>query len=181
VLYTVGHSTHELYTLVELLRAHGVELLADVRTVPRSRRLPHFNADRLAASLPERGIANRHLPALGGWRRPRPGSPNAGWRNSAFRGYADHMLTPGFAQGFTELMALTATARTAVMCSEGLWWRCHRRLIADRVLADGGAVWHIGPDGRLTAHAPPAFAEVGEGRVLYPPPPRLLDDQEAGS
>jgi uncharacterized protein (DUF488 family) len=141
-----------------------------VRRTPRSRRHPHFNGDGLAVSLPERGLDYRHLPALGGRRRPRPDSPNGGWEHEAFRGYADYALTEEFAVGLAELCALARERPTAVMCAEALWWRCHRRLIADRLTALGWTVCHIGSDGALTEHVLPEFAEVqGDGTVRYPP------------
>ncbi len=150
-LWSIGHSTHPLDRLVELLALHEVTLLADVRTVPRSRRHPHVATEALAASLPARGIAYRHLPRLGGWRRTAPDSPNGGWRNASFQGYADHALTAEFAAGLAEL---ATQRRTAVMCSEAVWWRCHRRLIADRA----------------APHVVAAFAEVQpDGTVRYPP------------
>jgi uncharacterized protein (DUF488 family) len=165
---TVGHSTHDLESFVALLRGQGVELLADVRTAPRSRRVPHFDGERLAASLAERGLGYRHLPALGGWRRARPDSPNAAWRDASFRGYADYMLTSAFAEGLAELRELAAAQRTAIMCAEAAWWRCHRRLVADRLVTEGHEVDHIAPDGRLTRHELPPFAEVRDGELLYP-------------
>ena len=172
MLYTVGHSAHELDAFLGLLHAHGIEVVADVRIVPRSRHVPHFDAARLGPSLREHGIAYHHLRALGGWRRALPDSPNGGWRNSSFRGYADHMLTPEWEQAFAVLVGLAAGARTAAMCAEGSWWRCHRRLIADRMLAGGGTAWHIGTDGRLAPHALPDFAQAQGERVLYPPQER---------
>jgi uncharacterized protein (DUF488 family) len=166
-VYTVGHSTHALEELLALLAGHGVTRLADVRQFPRSRRHPQFNLESLRAAP---GIDYRHLPALGGRRRPRPDSPNGGWEHEAFRGYADHALTPEFAAGLAELIALAAERPTAIMCAEGLWWRCHRRLVADRLTALGWTVCHIGPDGSLTAHALPDFAVVqSDGTILYPP------------
>jgi uncharacterized protein (DUF488 family) len=168
-VWSVGHSTHAAGELTALLAAHRIELVADVRTVPRSRRHPHFAAAALAEALPARGIAYRHLPRLGGWRRPAPDSPNAGWRNASFRGYADYALTEAFAAGLAELCELAAARRTAMMCSEALWWRCHRRLIADRLLVAGHAVSHIGADGRITPHELPPFATQGPGgRLTYP-------------
>jgi uncharacterized protein (DUF488 family) len=173
---TIGHSTHPLDAFVSLLRRHGVELVADVRIVPRSGRHPQFNADALAAELPARGIAYRHFKALGGRRRPRPDSPNRGWDVDAFRAYADHALTPQFAAALGALAAAARAAPTAVMCAEGLWWRCHRRLIADRLQVAGWTVCHIGPDGALTEHAlPPFAAPQPNGTVLYPPPGTLFD------
>jgi len=175
-IFTVGHSTHPLDAFVGLLRAHEVELLADVRAYPRSRRHPQFNGDALAAELPSRGIAYRHYPALGGRRAPRPDSPNAGWENDAFRGYADHALTDVFAAALEDLAEHAAATPTAVMCAEGLWWHCHRRLIADRLAAAGWGVHHIAPDGALTEHELPAFAHPQPGgTVLYPPPAQLFE------
>ncbi|MGH3100010.1 MAG: DUF488 family protein [Thermoleophilia bacterium] len=170
-MFTVGHSTHPLDAFVALLHAHDTSLLADVRAYPRSRRHPQFNQDSLAAELPPRGIAYRHYAALGGRRRPQPDSPNAGWENDAFRAYADHALTDAFAAALEDLAEHAAATPTAVMCAEGLWWHCHRRLIADRFVAAGWTVEHIAPDGALTEHALPPFAQPRpDGKVLYPPP-----------
>jgi uncharacterized protein (DUF488 family) len=168
--FTVGHSTHSLDELVALLTQHDVERVADVRLTPYSRRHPQFNREALAAELAKRGIDYRHLPALGGRRRPRPDSPNGGWEHEAFRGYADYALTAEFAAGVNELCAWAREQPTAVMCAEGLWWRCHRRLIADRLTALGWSVWHITPDGGLAEHELPEFAAVqADGTVRYPP------------
>jgi uncharacterized protein (DUF488 family) len=169
-VFTVGHSTHSLDELHALLAQHDVGRVADVRRVPRSARHPQFRAEALAAALPQRGVEYRHMPALGGWRRPLPESPNGGWHNDAFRGYADYALTEDFAEALDELQALAGDRPTAIMCSEGLWWRCHRRLIADRLVVSGWTVCHIGPDGRLTQHELPPFAECqADGTVRYPP------------
>ena len=168
--FTVGHSTHSLDELVELLAGHAVKRVVDVRRTPRSSRHPQFNREALAVTLPERGIDYRHLPALGGRRRPRPDSPNGGWEHEAFRGYADYALTDEFAAGLEELQALARGRPTAVMCAEALWWRCHRRLIADRLTALGWSVSHIAADGRAAEHALPEFAVVEPDRtVRYPP------------
>jgi uncharacterized protein (DUF488 family) len=169
-IYTIGHSTHSLDRLCELLATHGVTRLADVRRVPRSARHPQFRAAALAAELPTHGIDYRHLEALGGWRKPVADSPNGGWDNDAFRGYADYALTPEFAQALEELCVLGHDRPTAVMCAEGLWWRCHRRLIADRLTASGWTVCHIGPDGSVAEHElPPFAAPQADGSVRYPP------------
>jgi uncharacterized protein (DUF488 family) len=168
--FTVGHSTHSLDEFVALLHRHGVERVADVRIAPYSRRHPQFIRESLAGELGERGIDYRHLAALGGRRRPRPDSPNGGWEDEAFRGYADYALTGEFAAGLAELCTLARERPTAVMCAEALWWRCHRRLIADRLTALGWSVCDIAPDGRLTEHELPSFAVVeGDGSVRYPP------------
>jgi uncharacterized protein (DUF488 family) len=169
-LFTVGHSTHSLDGLCALLAAHDVTRVVDVRRFPRSRRHPQFDAESLAMTLPERGIDYHHLPALGGRRRPRPESPNGGWDNEAFRGYADHALSAEFAEALDELCGLARERTTAIMCAEGLWWRCHRRLIADRLTVLGWPVLHIAPDGRLAEHALPPFAvPQADGTVRYPP------------
>jgi uncharacterized protein (DUF488 family) len=168
--FTVGHSTHPLDAFVALLERHGVQRVADVRQTPRSGRHPQFDRESLAAELPRRGIDYRHLPALGGRRSTSPDSPNGGWEHPAFRGYADYALTGEFAAGLEELCALARERPTAAMCAEGLWWRCHRRLIADRLTALGWTVCHIAPDGGLAAHELPPFAVVqADGAVVYPP------------
>lgn len=170
-IFTVGHSTHALDAFVALLRTHDVALLADVRAYPRSRRHRQFDAEALAVELPSRGVAYRHYRVLGGRRAARPDSPNGGWENEAFRGYADHALTDAFAAGLGDLAERASATPTAVMCAEGLWWHCHRRLIADRLVATGWAVHHIAPDGALTEHALPPFAYPDpDGTVRYPPP-----------
>jgi uncharacterized protein (DUF488 family) len=167
--FTVGHSTHSFDAFVALLARHGVEVLADVRRTPRSGRHPQFNLESLAASLPSHAIDYRHLPALGGHRRPRPDSPNRGWENEAFQGYADHALTPEFAAGLDELCRLARERPAAVMCAEAPWWRCHRRLIADVLVLRGFEVRHLMPGGRLVDHEPPAFmVRGGDGLPCYP-------------
>jgi uncharacterized protein (DUF488 family) len=175
-VFTVGHSTHSLDDLVSLLLRHEIAQVADVRMIPASRRLPHFSRERLAESLPTKGIAYVHLPDLGGRRRPGPGSQNAGWRNAGFRGYADYMQTDQFEAALQELERLASERRTAVMCAEGLWWRCHRRLIADALVVRDHHVRHVFPDGSLEEHRLTPFAEPHEGRLLYPPPQLKLGD-----
>lgn len=167
-VWSIGHSTHALQELVALLAQHGVRRVVDVRAVPRSRRHPHFAREALAESLPGLGIEYAHLKALGGRRRPLPDSVNAGWQVEAFRGYADYALTDAFAAALEELRAGARRAPTAMMCSEGLWWRCHRRLVADRLVVAGDEVLHIGPDGRVTPHELTPFARVEDGRLVYP-------------
>jgi uncharacterized protein (DUF488 family) len=168
-LWTIGHSTHALEAFAALLAAHEITQLVDVRTVPRSRRHPQFRTEALATSMPDRGIEYVHLAALGGWRRAQPDSPNAGWRNVSFRGYADYAMSEAFGDGLERLRALARARRTAVMCSEALWWRCHRRLIADRLVAAGDTVCHIDARGRVTPHAPTPFAAIDDaGVITYP-------------
>lgn len=166
LIWTVGHSTQERDELVALLHAHGVEQIADVRRYPASRRNPQFNADALAAA---KGIAYEHFEALGGRRSRRGDSPNDGWTHPAFQGYADWMGEPQFREALARLERVAEQRRTAVMCAEAMWWRCHRRLVADALLARGWTVAHILPDGRTTAHELTPFAVVGRDRALsYP-------------
>ena len=167
-IYTIGHSTRTLDELVALLRAFGVSLLADIRTIPRSRHNPQFNADSLRAALPRRRLRYAHLPRLGGLRRAREVSPNAGWRNASFRGFADYMMTEEFEGGLAELRTLTASASVALMCAEAVPWRCHRSLIADALVARGAHVEHIIGPTRATPHRLTPFATVSDKRVTYP-------------
>ena len=167
-IWTFGHSTRTSGELVAVLAAHDIEVVADIRRFPGSRRLPHFAAEPLEHALDAAGIGYRWLPSLGGRRRPAPDSPNAGWRVDAFRGYADHLATEEFAEGLFELLLLAGGFRTAMMCSELLWWRCHRRLVSDVLLALDRPVLHIRDTGPAEPHrlAPPA-QRMG-GWVGYP-------------
>ena len=169
-ILTVGHSTHGADEFGDLLRRHRVEAVADVRRYPSSRRLPHFNAGALAESLPAAGIEYAQLgDALGGRREAHEDSPNGGWRVAGFRGYADHMSSDEFRAGLAELERLGRERRTAFMCAEGPWWRCHRQLIADALLARGWEVGHMMPDGRLQPHRLTPFAVVDDdGHITYP-------------
>jgi uncharacterized protein (DUF488 family) len=160
ILFTVGHSNRSWAEFVELLGAWGIERLVDVRTVPRSRAVPWFWDRRMAVNLPKAGIDYAHLPALGGLRRARRDSPNTGWRNASFRGYADYLQTPEFEAGLAELNDLRKTARTCVMCSEAVWWRCHRRMIADAETARGIPVRHIMSATIAKPHEMTEFAAV---------------------
>ena len=146
-----------------------MDALADVRRFPGSRRLPHFNAEALRDALPPAGIAYEHLPALGGRRSRVPGSPKGGWENAAFQGYADHMASEEFARGLERLGAWAAERRVAVMCAEAPWWRCHRRLVADALVARGCTVCHIVGPGSATEHELTSFAHLEGGRLTYPP------------
>ncbi len=167
-IYTVGHSNRALDELAALLRAFAITVLADVRTVPRSRRNPQFNADSLAAAQGVLGIRYIRLPRLGGLRRARADSPNTAWQNASFRGFADHMLTAEFEAGLAELLALTAEGRVALMCAEAVPWRCHRSLIADALTARGARVEHITGAARSIPHRTTPFARVRDGLVTYP-------------
>lgn len=169
-IYTVGHSTRPIEDLLALLTGARVELLVDVRTVPGSRRNPQFGRDALAASLSTRGIEYRHEPALGGFRKPARDSPNSGWENEAFRGYADYMATASFAHALEELQELARRRTTAMMCAEAQWWRCHRRLIADALTVRGWRVLHLGLRAEPVEHELTPFAVVGpDGSLTYPP------------
>lgn len=170
-IYTIGHSTHSLAELVELLKGHGVGQLADVRAYPSSRRMPWFNREPLIRELPPLGIEYAHVPQLGGRRDPSPHSRNAAWREPGFRGYADHMASPEFAAGLEALEALASRRTTAVMCAEALWWRCHRRLVSDALTVRGWGVVHVGSSGRATAHQLTPFAVVEAGTLTYAPRP----------
>jgi hypothetical protein len=176
---TVGHSTRPIADFVELLRAHGVTQLVDVRTVPRSRHNPQFNADALAAALAAASIGYSHAAALGGLRSPRAGSVNGGWRNRSFQGYADHMQTAEFADAIGALVGLAERDRVAVMCAEAVPWRCHRSLIADALLARGVAACEIVSTVRLQPHRLTPFAVVDRERVTYPAAGRPGDRSDA--
>jgi 3-methyladenine DNA glycosylase/8-oxoguanine DNA glycosylase len=167
-IYSIGHSTRTLDELVAMLRAFEVSVLADIRTIPRSRHNPQFNGDSLGSSLRLRGLRYVHLPRLGGLRRARKDSPNTAWRNASFRGFADYMLTEDFEAGLVELGTLTANAKVALMCAEAVPWRCHRSLVADALATRGAQVEHITGVSRSTPHHLTAFAKVQGGRVTYP-------------
>lgn len=168
-LHTIGHSSRPLPDLVALLQAHHIELLADVRRFPGSRRQPRFARESLEPALAEVGIGYRHFEGLGGRRRGRlEGSPNGGWRVESFNAYADHMFSEEFQHSLAELTHLATTSRTAIMCSEAVPWRCHRRLIADALIARGWTVADIFTTGPAKEHKLTEFARVVEGEVIYP-------------
>jgi len=170
-LYTVGHSTRTMEEFLALLGHDRIQLLVDVRTVPKSRRVPQFNRDHLASVLPEREIAYRHLPALGGLRKSTdPDSPNRGWRNMSFRGYADYMQTEAFEKGIDALLSEGAGRRTAVMCAEAVPWRCHRSLISDALLIRGAPVCHLLSLTQSREHVLTSFAQVEGLKIIYPLP-----------
>ena len=151
-----------------MLRAFGIDVLVDIRTVPRSRHNPQFNADALPQRLRSRRLRYARISELGGLRRARPDSPNSGWRNASFRGYADHVSTPEFELGLAKLHALAADATLALMCAEAVPWRCHRSLVADVLTARGAAVEHIMSPNRASLHRMTPFARVDGARVTYP-------------
>ncbi len=173
LVLTIGHSTRTFEQFADLLRANRVERLVDVRRFAGSRRHPQFGEESLPARLREEGIVYTHLPGLGGRRKPLPDSPNTGWRNASFRAYADHMGTKEFREDLERLLTLAGRERACLTCSEAVWWRCHRRMIADALVAQGVPVEHILSGTRRQPHKLTPFAEVivgedGEKRLLYP-------------
>lgn len=166
-VWTIGHSTHPIDTFIALLTAHDIRTLVDVRRHAGSRKHPQFNPEALGAALAAAGITYVPMPALGGRRTARADSPNVAWRNASFRGYADYMDTPAFREALDALVARARAAPTAFMCAEGLWWQCHRGLIADRLKADGWQVLHIDPRGALVEHPYTPAARIVNGRLDY--------------
>ncbi|WP_332815028.1 DUF488 domain-containing protein [Ramlibacter sp.] len=166
-VWTIGHSTRSAQEFLSLLQAHGIEALVDVRRFPGSRKHPQFGAEALASTLQSNGMAYAWLDKLGGRRRPDPASPNVGWRNDSFRAYADHLASPEFAEGLAELLHIASARRTAMMCSELVWWRCHRGLIADALLFSGIAVTHILDVHKTSPHPYTPPARVRDGELVY--------------
>lgn len=167
-IWTLGHSTRSWEEFVSLLHAYQLQAVADVRRLPGSRRLPRFDQDGMATALEQLGIAYRWFPKLGGRRRARKDSPNTGWRNVSFRGYADYLQTEEFAEGLDELVDLAKQERTTLMCAEAVWWRCHRRLIADVLLLRKIEVIHILDATHSTPHTHTPPAQVVDGKLTYP-------------
>jgi uncharacterized protein (DUF488 family) len=173
-LWTVGHSTRSIEEFLEILREHDIAVMADVRRFPGSRRHPHFGQQALAASLKDAGIGYVHFPELGGRRQARKDSPNTAWRNAAFRGYADYMMTTEFHSGIERLLSIAARHRVAVMCAEAVWWQCHRSLIADFLKASEHEVIHATALGRSEPHPFTSAARVVDGALTYSAQPDLL-------
>ena len=168
VLYTIGHSTHPIETFLGLLAGHAIVTLVDVRSFPNSRRWPQFNQNELKASLERAGIPYEWCRVLGGRRHStRTDSPHAAWQHPAFRSYADHADTAEFTAAIRQLSELATAQPSVIMCSEGLWWRCHRRIIADFMMVRGWQVQHIMPDSKLALHSLPDFARIDGVRVIY--------------
>jgi len=170
-VYTIGHSTRGLSELIAALKAAGVDSVADIRRYPQSRRHPHFNREALAPALMEAGISYRHFPALGGRRTSRADgkpSPNQLWREPAFRNFADYAETAEFKTAFVELVALARSGRPAILCAEAVWWRCHRRIVADYLIAAGFAVEHIFDERkREPATLMPGAVAQPDGTIRY--------------
>lgn len=168
-IFTVGHSTLPIESFVALLRSFGIEHLADVRTVRRSRYNPQFNSEALGYALKRENIAYVALPALGGLRRDQKDSPNAGWRNQSFRGYADYMQSKEFQEGLESLIDISCQKRVSIMCAEAVPWRCHRWLVADALAIRDIPVVEILPEERYRMHKLTPFARVADRQITYPP------------
>jgi len=167
-IYTIGHSTRTLEELIEALQAHEIKILVDIRSIPMSRRLPHFNREALESTLSHAGIRYVWMKELGGRRKKiRNNSPHIAIRSDSFRNYADHMLTPEFEHGMNELLALAAEARTAYMCAERVYFNCHRMLVSDWLVAHGHEVLHIDATGPARAHKLMPEARIIDGQLIY--------------
>lgn len=171
VVMTIGHSNQPIEKFLELLQAHEVKQVVNVRTIPRSRHNPQFNKDALPQSLRAAGIGYRHMPGLGGLRRAKRDSPNAGWRSPTFRGYADYMQTKQFERSLNSLQGLAKKKLLAVMCAEAVPWRCHRSLIADALIVRGVQVEHITTKIMHHPHKLTPFAKIKRESITYPPEP----------
>ena len=167
IVWTIGHSTRTLEKLIEMLHSFKIEMVADIRSYPGSRRYPQFNKEALEISLPENNIQYVHLKKLGGRRKVNPDSKNTAWRHVAFRGYADYMETEDFKEGIQELEKISLQQRTAFMCSEAVWWRCHRSMVSDYLKAHGWKVMHIMDVGKEEEHPYTAPAKVVNGELTY--------------
>ena len=166
-IWTIGHSTRSIDEFIGLLKEQRIELVADVRQFPGSRRYPHFGRDQLEQSLAAGGMGYAHFPELGGRRSPLPDSPNTAWRNKAFRGYADYMSSGPFLAGIERLAGMAMVKRVAVMCAEAVWWSCHRSLIADYLKVAGWRVEHIMGEGKIQEHPFTGAAKVVGGQLSY--------------
>jgi uncharacterized protein (DUF488 family) len=174
-IFTIGHSTRPFSELLAILRAHAIAELADVRTVPRSRHNPQYEGAALREALDAHGIVYRHWPALGGRRRPQPRSPNTGWRNASFRGYADHMQSGAFVEAIDALVANARARACVLMCAEAVPWRCHRSLIGDALLVRGFEVLDLLGVDDVRPHRLTAFARVAGTAITYPADDLLRD------
>jgi len=167
-IWTIGHSTRNIDIFISLLEENGIKLLADVRSLPGSKRYPQFNKEAMAESLNARGIRYEHFPELGGRRKARPDSRNLAWRNASFRGYADYMETEEFQQGIKRLLDVTHKAGpVAIMCAEAVWWRCHRSLISDYLKSHGVEVVHILDANKIEPHPFTSAARIVNGKLSY--------------
>ncbi len=169
IIWTIGHSTHSLDELVAMLHSFNIECVVDIRSFPGSRKFPQFNKEAFEVSLPENNIQYTHLKKLGGRRKVNPESKNTSWRHAAFRGYADYMETDSFAEGIKELAKIAQQQRVAYMCSEAVWWRCHRSMVSDYLKADGWNVQHIMQVGKSNEHPYTQPARIVNGALTYLP------------
>jgi uncharacterized protein (DUF488 family) len=179
-IFTVGHSTRSIDEFVELLHAHGVREIVDIRSIPRSRHNPQFNADLLEHSLKQSDIGYQHIKELGGLRHARKDSPNLGWRNASFRGFADYMATPEFSKGLESLVDIANERETAIMCAEAVPWRCHRSLIGDALTKKGWMVRDIMSGTVAATHLLTPFLKTRKGQLIYPADPsqKYMTSQE---
>ncbi|MFA6361121.1 MAG: DUF488 domain-containing protein [Dysgonamonadaceae bacterium] len=168
-VWTIGHSTHSLDELVAMLHSFNIETVVDIRSYPGSRKFPQFNKEALEVSLPENNIEYLHLKKLGGRRKVNPESKNTTWRHAAFRGYADYMESESFAEGIKELIVIALEKRTAYMCSEAVWWRCHRSMVSDYLKAHGWDVQHIMGVNKASEHPYTQPARIVAGELTYLP------------
>jgi uncharacterized protein (DUF488 family) len=170
IILTIGHSTRTVEDFIHLLKENNVAQIIDIRTVPRSRHNPQFNSNTLPDTLSKAGISYQHIAGLGGLRRARPNSPNLGWRNASFRGFADYMQTPEFEQNLQILIGLAQKEVIALMCAEAVPWRCHRSLIADALMIRGVTVEHILSRANRRTHVLTSWARITGDDIIYPPP-----------
>lgn len=168
IVYTIGHSTRTIKYFIDMLNAFGVQIVVDVRTIPRSRHNPQFNEENLPPSLLEAGIKYKHIKGLGGLRHAEKDSPNMAWRNSSFRGFADYMQTEDFASNLDKLIAIAKKKKAAIMCAESVPWRCHRSLIADALLTRGIEVCHIASKKTCKEHTLTPWIKVRGKKITYP-------------
>lgn len=166
-IYTIGHSTHSLDEFIGMLKSFGIRELIDIRSFPGSRKFPQFNKENLKISLEKNGISYRHIEALGGRRKRQENSKNNRWQNDSFRGYADYMETENFEKAITQLENTASRKPTAYMCSEAVWWRCHRSMVSDYLKAKGWKVLHIMSAGKAEEHPYTSPARVINGKVFY--------------
>ncbi|WP_029035201.1 DUF488 family protein [Salinimicrobium terrae] len=166
-IWTIGHSTHPLEEFLEWLQSHNIEALVDIRRYPGSRKYPHFNLEALAESFPKNGIFYHHFENLGGRRKAKPDSVNQVWRHPSFRGYADYMETSEFKSTVEELKAIATENRTAIMCSEAVWWSCHRAMVSDYLKAEGWKILHIMAPEKTTEHPYTKPAKIEGGKLVY--------------
>lgn len=166
-IWTIGHSTHSIESFVEMLQSFEIEVLADVRSFPGSRKYPHFSKDYLSKYLPDKGIEYMHIKDLGGRRKPLHGSVNTRWRNDSFRAYADYTATKEFKDALNQLEQLALLKPTAYMCSEAVWWRCHRSVISDILKTKGWEVMHIAAKAKASEHPYTSAARVEDGKLFY--------------